>query len=250
MACRRTALSACVVLTLAVTADVLSAADETKVPSAEKWSSPNLKVTSGLDVWLDAAQQNAARKALDKAQLADGRQLDAWYDSSGHGRHVVQKQTGSQPTFAEADGHALVRFDGQDDYLQLSDLKAEYRDLTVVIVAAPFANQGQFRAFLAMNKVGVNDYVSGLTLDQGAWPSPRRCTRGACGAASARPAGRSASATAASGPPTTWTRRSGAPSTTPRSITRRRAARASRSVRCGSRASSPRSSSTSRARRR
>jgi putative heme-binding domain-containing protein len=149
------------------------AADRDAAPAVEKWSDSRLKVVAGLEVWLDAAAQNAARKALGKDPLATDRPLDIWYDGSGRGRHVAQKQRGSRPVYVEADGHAVVRFDGQDDHLQLADLASEYRELTIVVAAAPFSNAGQFRALLAMNRTGVNDYLSGLTLDQGAWPSPR-----------------------------------------------------------------------------
>src|SRR5262249_19409006 len=33
--------------------------------------------------------------------------------------------------------------------------------------AVPFSNAGDFRAFLALNRTGQNDYTSGLTVDQG-----------------------------------------------------------------------------------
>src|SRR5262249_29905139 len=38
---------------------------------------------------------------------------------------------------------------------------------------APFSNRGDFRAFLALNRAGQNDYSSGLTVDQGFPSSPR-----------------------------------------------------------------------------
>src|SRR5207237_247008 len=53
----------------------------------ESWCSPGLKVTAGLELWLDASRQNAARKAHGRPELQPGQPLDTWYDASGNRRH-------------------------------------------------------------------------------------------------------------------------------------------------------------------
>ncbi len=142
-------------------------------PAPEKWQHPALKVTAGLQLWLDAGRQNAARRALHRTELHDGDKVDIWFDASGHGGHLLQKDTRAQPTFQDAEGAVALRFDGEDSYMALRDRKQAHRDLTIFLVAVPFANSGAFRAFLAMNQEGKNDYTSGLTVDQGPGVSER-----------------------------------------------------------------------------
>jgi putative heme-binding domain-containing protein len=133
---------------------------------AENWADPNLKVTDGLEVWLDAARQNAARAAMKLPELRSGLALDAWFDASGKRRHLTQKDAAAQPIYHAADGYTAVRFDGERRHLLRSGLDASYRAVTIFLVATPFANAGDFRGFLALNQSGKNDYVSGLTIDQ------------------------------------------------------------------------------------
>src|SRR5262245_59472786 len=148
----------------------------------EKWCAPGLKVTDGLELWLDAGRQNAARRALGRPELGPGQKLDAWYDASGHGRHLTQKDTAAQPTLALHGEHAAVRFDGRRQHFTLAGLGRSFKEVTVFVVAAPFSNRGGFRGFLALNKAGVNDYTSGLTLDLGPFASGRFETFNAEGA--------------------------------------------------------------------
>jgi putative heme-binding domain-containing protein len=142
-------------------------------PAPEKWRHPALKVTTGLQFWLDAGRQNAARRMLRRAELHSGDKVDIWFDASGHGRHLLQKDARAQPAFHDGEGIVSVRFDGEDAYMALRENKQAYRDVTIFLVAAPFANFGAFRAFVAMNQEGKNDYTSGLTIDQGPGGSER-----------------------------------------------------------------------------
>jgi putative heme-binding domain-containing protein len=135
--------------------------------AAEDWADPNLKVTDGLEVWLDAARQNAARRASKMPELAGGRALDVWLDASGKRRDLTQRTAAAQPLFHSSDGYTAVRFDGERQHLARSGIDRSYPALTIFLVAAPFANPGDFRGFLALNQAGKNDYVSGLTIDQG-----------------------------------------------------------------------------------
>src|SRR4051812_7950887 len=93
--------------TLAVSIVIALAA--VPAPAAEDWADPNLKVTDGLQVWLDAARLNAARRAAKLSELADGQAIDAWLDSSGNRRHVVQKDAALQPFYQSNDGYTAVR---------------------------------------------------------------------------------------------------------------------------------------------
>jgi glucose/arabinose dehydrogenase len=134
---------------------------------AEEWADPSLKVTDGLQVWLDAARQNAARRASKLPELSAGSALDTWLDASGHRRHLTQKDAAARPAFQSLDGYTAVRFDGQRQCLTRTGIDRSYRAVTLFVVATPFANPGDFRGFLALNEAGKNDYVSGMTIDQG-----------------------------------------------------------------------------------
>jgi putative heme-binding domain-containing protein len=133
---------------------------------AAKWAAPGLKVTAGLELWLDAARQNAARQAQGRPPLQANQPLDVCYDASGHDRHLPQKDPQTRPTLALQEKHAALRFDGRGQHLTLPGLGLRFKEVTVFVVAAPFSNYGDFRAFLALNQAGVNDYSSGLTVDQ------------------------------------------------------------------------------------
>ncbi len=145
-------------------------------PALETWRRPDLTVIRGLQLWLDAGRQNAARRELGRQQLHGGDKVEIWYDASGHGRHLTQKDRRAQPIFHDAEGVVAVRFDGEQTHLLLRDLNQTYRDITLFLVVTPFANPGDFRAFLAMNQTGKNDYISGLTIDLGPTPSERFAT--------------------------------------------------------------------------
>jgi putative heme-binding domain-containing protein len=147
-----------------------------ETPAPETWHHPGLTVTRGLQLWLDAGRQNAARQKLGQPQLHDGEKVAIWYDASGHGRHLTQKDGRAQPLFHEAEGIVAVRFDGEQTHLLLHEPRQTYREVTIFVVATPFANPGDFRAFLALNQAGKNDYTSGLTIDQGPTPSERFAT--------------------------------------------------------------------------
>ncbi|HUE74854.1 MAG TPA: LamG-like jellyroll fold domain-containing protein, partial [Pirellulaceae bacterium] len=128
----------------------------------EPWADQRLKVTDGLELWLDATQ-------------ADSSSGGRWKDASGHRRDLTQDAQPRQPKWVSdlvpGKEASVLRFDGQDDSLLLAGPQKDYRELTLFVVAAPKSNLGGFRALLAMNKQGVNDYTSGLTLDLHAFPS-------------------------------------------------------------------------------
>jgi putative heme-binding domain-containing protein len=135
--------------------------------STETWADPGLNVINGLTLWLDATRLNVARQAVGRMPLQGGALVDIWYDGSGHGLHLSQSDASAQPTFQDTNGFRTIRFDGEKAYLARGQTQKSFRDVTIFLVVTPFANPGHFRAFVALNETGKNDYVTGLTLDQG-----------------------------------------------------------------------------------
>jgi len=137
--------------------------------AAEPWADERLPKLSqkGLILWLDASAQNRARMALGQTSLESQSPLGAWYDSSGRQRHLRQDKTESQPRIQIAKSVTTIRFDGVNDHIALPDDRLELRNLTLIIVAAPFSNAGEFRALFAGNEPGKNDYMSGVNVDFG-----------------------------------------------------------------------------------
>ena len=129
----------------------------------ESWAEPGLKVTRGLLLWLDAGRLNAARKAFGRSELSDGSRVGVWYDGSGNGRHFAQLREQAQPVYQDG----ALRFDGAASYLERAGAGMRLEDFTIFVVAAPFSNAGDFRAFLATHEQGQPDFVSGVTIDLG-----------------------------------------------------------------------------------
>jgi hypothetical protein len=87
--------------------------------------SPPGGVGSGLQLWLDASDAASLYSATTGGSLvaADGA-VARWQDKSGNGRHATQATSGSSPTRKTLvqGGFDVLRFDGSDDFLTLSDL--------------------------------------------------------------------------------------------------------------------------------
>lgn len=139
----------------------------------ETWADPKMKVRQGLGLWLDASRQNLARAAKGKPALMGGSSVDVWYDASGHRLHLVQQFQAAQPRYLAAGEKAVVRFDGKNTCLGLTGVNRRVDEFTVFLVAAPRANLGDYRAFLALNETAKNDYTTGLTIDLTGEPSNR-----------------------------------------------------------------------------
>ncbi len=137
----------------------------------EPWADRRLPVTNGLAVWLDASRQNAARQPRLLPLLLDGGPVDLLFDASGNRIDLVQRLPEARPHFKISSGGAFIRFDGKDDSLAAGNLRVALTNTTLFVVAAPRSNAGFFRALLAVNAAGRNDYTSGLTLDLGGAPS-------------------------------------------------------------------------------
>ncbi len=136
----------------------------------EPWANEKLPVKDGVELWLDAAQQPAAREARGLGSPAGA--LDVWFDGSGRGRNVAQRVADAQPRWQRSAGGAFVRFDGKDDWLGVGNLGASLEEATVFVVAAPRANAGFYRGLLAGGETSRNDYQTGLNLDLGGKPTP------------------------------------------------------------------------------
>ncbi len=137
-----------------------------------KWADSAMPVTDGLQLWLDAGRLNAARLAHGEKELLDGEKVETWYDASGFGRDLTQKNADARPTFLGAEAPALL-FSGAGTHLSLTGLGLSFKEATVVAVAAPFVSPGDFAGFLAMNQSGKNDYTTGINLDLGPGANPR-----------------------------------------------------------------------------
>ena len=120
--------------------------------AAEPWADDHLPVKQGLVLWLDASRQNAARQTRQLPVLADGAEPDVWFDGSGRGFHLSQGIATARPRFRTQAGGAAVAFDGKDDFLAVSNLRASLTNATLFIHAAPLSNAGGFRGFLAVNE--------------------------------------------------------------------------------------------------
>jgi hypothetical protein len=135
----------------------------------EAWADKKMPVSDGLEIWLDASKEMAARAYLgndtDYPERVAGLSLDIWHDASGNKRDLHQPLAASRPLFSQTSAGAAVRFDGTNDFLFASNLKQKLDATTIFILAAPRSNQGGFGAFLAVNREGVNDYASGLNID-------------------------------------------------------------------------------------
>lgn len=129
----------------------------------EAWADPDMKVTRGLWLWLDAGRLNAARKAHGQPDAIDGVRVETWFDGSGHGRDLSQASEEARPRFLEG----ALRFDGDKSYLERDEPGAPLESFTLFVVAAPLSNLGGFRALVALHERGHEDYTSGVTVDLG-----------------------------------------------------------------------------------
>src|SRR5215203_2521136 len=107
----------CLLLAVAVLVHWLVAPAGARAGGPEPWVDAALPVKAGLSLWLDAPRQPAAWRAAGKPALVDGNLLDVWYDGSGNGRHLSQAVKAAQPKFAAGERAAVVRFDGENDFL-------------------------------------------------------------------------------------------------------------------------------------
>ncbi len=150
-----------------------SLAFATKSLAVESWADSKLSLTNGLELWLDASKQPAARQQLGTRPLVDGAAIDHWLDGSGQKRNVSQVVREFMPQFRVGGGVAWVSFDGRDDFLSASGLSLQLSNATLFLVAAPKSNAGFFRGLFACTETSQNDYLRGLNIDLGPGPGGR-----------------------------------------------------------------------------
>lgn len=138
----------------------LSGADGSPRP-VEKWADPKLPVSAGLEFWLDAAHANGPDLVPHDGKLA------VWFDASGNGRHLRQPNADAQPARFPVGDAAIVRFDGNDDFMRGAYSGKDCDEMTLFVVAAPRRNLGGFRGVIALNAPRQRDFDSGITLDYG-----------------------------------------------------------------------------------
>lgn len=126
----------------------------------EPWADATLPVRDGLELLLDASRASA------DAPVKEG-PLDRWYDAAGKKRDVAPLDSNSRPTLLKIGESAIVRFDGIDDHLRVLKLDEQLDSFTIVVVAAPRRNLGNFAGLLALNAANERDYESGLNIDLG-----------------------------------------------------------------------------------
>src|SRR5205085_8278804 len=134
-----------------------------RAAAAEKWADPALPVSDGLELWLDATRLPAAHEANGISPPRPSGAVSVWYDASGKHRDARQDAPAKRPVFRvdlAAAPAPVVQFDGRDDTLVADVTGLDLRDFTVFVVGSPFSNAGMFRAMLAANQRGQNDYTT------------------------------------------------------------------------------------------
>lgn len=141
--------------------------------SLEPWADAALPVKQNVVLWLDASRIGAARKALGRGELPSSAPLGTWFDASGRRLDLRQDDLDAAPQWIAVGRDALVRFDGENDVLRLTQTGGELKEFRFFVVVSPRRNDGFFRGIVAFNAPGQRDYTSGLNLDLGATSSAR-----------------------------------------------------------------------------
>lgn len=113
-------------------------------------------------LWLDASD------ATTVSATTDGR-VATWKSRSAGTGSSLAGAGAQQPLYvAEAlGGRPAVRFDGVDDILRDPAFRQAASEWTIVLVVTPGSNAGGFRAMLAANRPGLDDFQTGFNVDLG-----------------------------------------------------------------------------------
>ena len=123
-------------------------------------------VQEGLIFSVSASDQASLRGARSQPALGHFQPVDLFFDSAKK-QVFTQPLPERRPTFVSDGETAFLKFDGKDDFL-LGHPQAESTEaMTVFILAAPKANEGNFSGLLGTAEFGKNDYTSGFNLDFG-----------------------------------------------------------------------------------
>jgi len=146
--------------------------------AAEPWADPKLPPIEGLALWFDVSRLEGSARGENERAAAVGEPVAILKDASGLGNDAIQADETLQPKLLriganEANSGTLetshtcrvLRFDGSDDHLRITDFNKQYNSLTLFIVAAPQSNSGDYRGFVSFNQRDRKDFESGLTID-------------------------------------------------------------------------------------
>lgn len=133
---------------------------ETKAPAAAPVAPE--AVDPNLLLWLDASDRATVTAS------PDGR-VAAWESKAAGVPARLTSAGAHQPLYAAQalGGHPAVRFDGVDDVLRDLAFRQGSREWTIALVVTPRSNAGQFRALLAANRRGLDDFQTGFNVDLG-----------------------------------------------------------------------------------
>ena len=137
------------------------------------WADGNLNVREGLTVWLDASQINDARTAQQQPAHTSGDEIAEWADAARASQSFQPADAKCRPRLVKIGDSWLLRFDGEDDHLRLTQTGMNLKAATLFLVAAPHSNPGEFNGLFAANAPERRDYESGLTIDLGPGPGFR-----------------------------------------------------------------------------
>jgi putative heme-binding domain-containing protein len=122
-------------------------------------------VQQGLIAFFDAIESNtgSTNEAKDT--------LKTW-TSKGNGRLAASAaDDASAPRRIKVGEGWVVRFDGENDSLRVTQSGISLESATIFVVAAPHSNAGDFRGIFSANAPDQRDYVSGLNIDLGPGPT-------------------------------------------------------------------------------
>jgi hypothetical protein len=141
--------------------------------SAPEWADKRLPHIEGLLLWLDASAQPAAARSLGVRPCQTGDAVEYWHNASGFGRNLRQSDAEARPKFRLERGIGSIRFSGRGANLALGNLGLSSKNLTAILIVAPFQNEGNFRGMISMHAKGADDFISGINVDLGPYGSAK-----------------------------------------------------------------------------
>jgi type 1 glutamine amidotransferase/HEAT repeat protein len=138
--------------------------DRKPAPAVVKTAAPVAPAADDADLllWLDAADPRTLTLG------PDGR-VAAWSTKAAGTRARLSSGGAQQPALVAQGlgGRPAVRFDGVDDALRDTAFGQSAREWTLAMVVTPRSNRGPFRAIMAANRPGQDDFQTGFNLDMG-----------------------------------------------------------------------------------
>ncbi|MFO0940359.1 MAG: hypothetical protein U0930_06280 [Pirellulales bacterium] len=167
-------IATCFVGMLAPVAQVAQAARPLHLVTQQVIS--EVPVTDGLVVHFDATRIDATTNLTDantkqNDAKAEGKPIRKWSSLATGGFIAQASDESKQPKLLQVGDGWVVRFDGEDDVLRVTETNLELSEATIFVVAAAHQNPGDFRGLFASNGPMQRDYESGVTIDLGPGPT-------------------------------------------------------------------------------